>query len=200
MRRTVLASLAALLAAPASQAGLSAQSLDRAAVDRHVASAAPEALDLYRELLGFPNDAHRPEDVLALVGWLEAAFEERGFTTERLPTEGLPLLLAERRFTGGDGPTVLVYHQADGQPVDPAAWDQASPWEPVLKERGPEGAWRAIPWSRLEEELDPDWRVFARSTADMLLIYDGPPHLSGRPTLKFGSRGCWGPWRTPTAG
>ncbi len=239
---------AALAATPPALAGqadsaLRAQSLERPAIERAVDGAAVEALALYRELLRFPNDAHRPDDLLALMAWLEDAFHDRGFTTERLPTDGLPLLLAERRFSG-DGPTVLVYHQADGQPVDPSAWDQESPWEPVLKERDPDGSWRRIPWSRIEGDLDPDWRVFARSAADskgpiaqhlvalrlvdrlgvqpdfdlkivvdaqeeqgsphlpaaverhrerlaadMLLIYDGPPHLSGRPTLKFGARG-----------
>ena len=184
-----------------------------------------------------------------MLEWLEAAFAERGFTTERLPTPGRPLLLAERPAPDAER-TVLVYLQADGQPVDPSAWDQENPWVPVLKERGPDGAWRTIPWSRADgrlaegRPLDPDWRVFARSAADskgpigqflaamrlldragvgpavglkvivdtqeeqgsphlpaaverhrdrlaadMLVIFDGPPHASGEPTLKFGARG-----------
>lgn len=202
-----------------------------------------EALATYRELLTYPNDAHHPEDILRLVEWLEGAFGERGFTTERLPTPGSPLLLAERSAPRS-GPTVLVYLQADGQPVDPSAWDQESPWKPVMKERDGDGGWRPVAWSRVEERLDPDWRVFARSAADskgpvaqflwsltlldragvrpaadlkvvvdtqeeqgsphlpaaverfrerlaadMLVIFDGPPHASGRPTLKFGARG-----------
>ena len=113
----------------------------------------------------------------------------------------------------------------------------------MLKERGPEG-WRPIPWERLEGEVDPEWRVFARSAsdakgpiamfltaldaldgegwqqtydvkvimdfeeelgsphlpaaverhrkridADMLVIFDGPRHVTNRPTLSFGARG-----------
>ena len=208
-----------------------------------VEEARPEAFALFREFLSLPNDARHPEDILEVVGWLDSAFRERGFETERLPTEGSPLLFAERPVDSADR-TVLVYLQADGQPVDATAWDQDSPWIPVLKEPAPGGGWRRIPWSRLEGELDPDWRIFARAasdskgpiaqflmaltlaeragarpnvhlkvildteeelgspylpaaverfrerlSADMLVIFDGPPHDSGRPTLAFGARG-----------
>ncbi|MFW6192190.1 MAG: M20/M25/M40 family metallo-hydrolase [Gemmatimonadota bacterium] len=237
---TLLLSLAVIsLPAP-----VEAQQLSPAEIERGVESARPDAFALYRELLALPNVASDAEAIDLLVGWLEGAFDERGFDTERLPTGGRPLLFAERRIPDADR-TVLVYLQADGQPVDPSAWDQESPWVPVLKERTPEGAWRPIPWERREvERPDPDWRIFARSAsdskgpiaqfltalsvaedtgvrpdfdlkvivdteeetgsphlpaaverfgnrlaADMLVIFDGPPHTSGRPTLKFGARG-----------
>ncbi len=201
------------------------------------------ALRLYRELLSLPNDAHDPQDILRLVEWLEAAFEERRFTTERLPTGGSPLLLAERAFAGPGARTVLIYLQSDGQPVDPSRWQQDDPFQPVLKEQHGDG-WRIIPWERLEAGFDPEWRIFARSAsdskgpiaqflaaldalekggiqpglnlkvivdteeelgsphlpqavqryrqrlaADMMVILDGPPHYTNRPTLKFGARG-----------
>ena len=235
--------LASVAAAPPPAAGAVQQTLAPDSVQVLVDGARGEAFALYRDLLSYPNDAHHPDDILELVARLEEAFGERGFETERLPTPGSPLLLAERRVPGADR-TVLVYLQADGQPVDPSAWNQESPWQAVLKERTDAGEWRHIPWSRLEGEPDPDWRIFARSAsdskgpiaqfltaltladragvrpdfhlkvivdtqeeqgsphlpdaverfrdrlaADMLVIFDGPPHLSGRPTLKFGARG-----------
>lgn len=204
----------------------------------------PAALAFYRELLRMPNDAHDPADIARLLDWIDAAFVERGFRTERLPTAGADLLLAERPVPGAER-TVLVYLQADGQPVDPSAWDQPDPYEPVLKRRSEDGGWEPIPWKRLEGPRDPEWRVFARSAADskgpvaqffsaldalsalghegpnfdlkvivdgeeemgspnlpdavrrfrdrlaadMLVIFDGPPHASNQPTLKFGARG-----------
>ncbi len=240
----VLAGLLGALAVLCVPEGAAAQELSRDRVDGLVEEGALEALDLYRELLSYPNDARRPEDVREMLPWLEDAFRERGFRVERLPTAGsLPVLLAERPHPEADR-TVLVYLQADGQPVDPDQWDQESPWRPVLKERGETGAWERIPWSRLEGDMDPDWRIFARSAADskgpiaqllaaltlleraevtpdvhlkilvdteeelgsphladaveryrdrlaadMLVIFDGPPHASGEPTLKFGARG-----------
>lgn len=208
-----------------------------------VAAQLPAAFELYRELLGLPNDAHDPADIVRLLEWLDGAFRERGFTTTRLETGGSDLLLAERRVAAPAG-TVLVYLQSDGQPVDPSQWNQPSPYQPVLKERAGDGEWRIIPWERLHGDVDPDWRIFARSAsdskgpvaqflaaldvmrqqgtepnfnlkvivdteeemgspnlpaavaryrdqlaADMLVIFDGPPHVSGQPTLKFGARG-----------
>ncbi len=238
-----------LFAAPLSAAPICAQTegLDPTEIDRLAAVQEEAAIQTFREFLRLPNDAHFPDDLNRVIQWLERAFAERGFATRRLPTSGSDLLLAERPAPGATR-TALVYLQADGQPVDPSAWDQGSPWEPVLKARGEGGGWQAIPWERLHAgaaaERDPEWRIFGRSAsdskgpvvqfltamgaldaagipptvhlkvivdteeelgspplpeavecfredlaADMLVIFDGPPHASGRPTLSFGARG-----------
>ena len=211
----------------------------RMLVDAH----AHDAIALYRDLLGLPNDSRHPEDILRLVEWLEQALGERGFQTRRLDTGTNPLLLAERSVPGA-GRTALIYLQADGQPVDAARWDQPDPYTAVLKEQRPDGSWEIVGWDRLGEAVEPSLRVFARSAADskgpvaqflsaldvmeraglepsvnlkvivdteeeigsprlpaaverhrqelaadMLVIFDGPPHSSGAPTLVFGARG-----------
>jgi acetylornithine deacetylase/succinyl-diaminopimelate desuccinylase-like protein len=202
-----------------------------------------QAIALYREFLSLPNDANYPDDIYNMIGWMEDAFGSRGFSTRRIPTEGSPLLLAERHVSDS-ARTVLIYLQSDGQPVDPAAWFQEDPYTPVLKERNSEGQFERIPWDLLRQSYDPEWRVFARSAsdskgpmtqflvaielldeagfnfdynlkviidteeemgspnlpeavvanrellaADMLLIFDGPPHPSNEPTVGFGARG-----------
>jgi len=201
------------------------------------------AVTLYRDFLSLPNDANHPDDIEKLVVWMEVAFGERGFETRRIQTDGSPALYAARLHENASK-TVLVYLQADGQPVDAAAWAQANPYVPVLKVQGSDGNWHAIDWSSIEERYDPDWRVFARSASDskgpmtqflmaielldelgaapdynlkvivdteeelgspnlaaairshrdllasdLLLIFDGPPHASNRPTVTFGARG-----------
>ena len=142
-----------------------AQRLSGDRIEALVARQLPGAFETYRELLSLPNDAHFPEDILELLSWLEHAFERRAFATTLLPTGGSPVLLAERSFPRTDR-TVLIYLQADGQPVDLSAWNQESPYRPVLKESAGRGAWNAIPWGRLHEVWDPDWRIFARSASD----------------------------------
>lgn len=201
------------------------------------------AIALYREFLSLPNDANYPDDIARMVDWMDDAFRERGFSTQKIPTGGSPLLFAERRFSD-NAKTVLIYLQSDGQPVDPSAWFQEDPYTPVLKERGLDGDWHRVPWETLETSFNPDWRIFARSAsdskgpmsqflvamelfnqigfrpafnikvivdteeemgspnlpeavtanrdllaADMLLIFDGPPHPSNQPTIGFGARG-----------
>ena len=122
------------------------------------------SLDQFYEMLSIPNDAHYPEHVSQNVDWMTEAFEARDFSATILDTGGPPLLLAQRNAEGADK-TVLIYLQIDGQPVDTSAWFQESPYDPVLKEQRGE-RWQEIPWSRLKGEIDPDWRIFARSASD----------------------------------
>lgn len=200
------------------------------------------SLPLLKEVLSIPNDAFYPEDIEKNVRWCEAAFAKRGFTTNRIETETVPLLLAERKHKNASK-TVLIYLQIDGQPVDSTRWFQASPYIPALKKANSNGDWEEISWESMTEYED-DWRVFARAAsdakgpvamfltaldaakelnidpnynikiimdfeeelgsprlpdaviknkelldADMLIIFDGPRHITNKPTLTFGARG-----------
>ena len=58
------------------------------------------AIALYREFLSLPNDAGYPEDIQALVVWLEGAFSDRSFETRRLETAANPALFAQRLRDG----------------------------------------------------------------------------------------------------
>lgn len=127
---------------------------------KHLRSSFP----VLRELLSIPSDAHFPDHVAANVAWMQQAFDNRGFTTTQLDTGGPPLLLAERSIADAKK-TVLIYLQIDGQPVDPAKWDQQDPYIPVLKERRGD-SWAPIDWTRLDGAIDPEWRVFARAASD----------------------------------
>lgn len=122
------------------------------------------ALALFREFLSHPNDAQHREDIARLIVWMAPQFEKRGFRTQRLPGPGSAMLFAERTVEGADR-TALIYLQSDGQPVDPARWDQPSPWQAAVKARDGDG-WRAVPWPKAGAAIDPDWRVFARSASD----------------------------------
>ena len=141
----------------------------RSAVEGNVA----ESLALYREFLALPNDANYPADIENLLSWMEDAFAGRGFKTRRLAMPGSDALFAEKGSASADK-TVLVYLQADGQPVDPAAWDQENPFLAVLKQRGDDGSWQRVPWELAGATPDPDWRVFARSALVLRLASAGP--------------------------
>ncbi len=201
-----------------------------------------KSFDLLRDLLSIPNDANQPEEIEQNVRWCEQAFEQRGFSSHRIETSTVPLLLAERKHPKATK-TVLIYLQIDGQPVDPSRWFQDDPYTPTLKLQNNEGEWEKIDWNRINDYQD-DWRVFARSAsdakgpaamflasldaiaskgiepnfnikvimdfeeemgsprlpeavlnnkellkADQLIIFDGPRHITNRPTLTFGARG-----------
>jgi acetylornithine deacetylase/succinyl-diaminopimelate desuccinylase-like protein len=128
------------------------------------------AIASFREfvsLLALPNDAIVPQDIQKNVDWLDAAFKKRGFRTRQLPNGGKPMLFAEYPRKNPNSRTILFYMHLDGQPVIPEQWSQESPWIAVLKHRNAKGEWEPIDMHRLYgEELDRDWRVFARSASD----------------------------------
>lgn len=117
------------------------------------------------EFLSLSNDAHVNSDIMKNLQWCETAFAKRGFTTKRLETPTVPLLLAERKVKNAKK-TILIYLQIDGQPVKASQWQQESPWIPTLKEKDINGEWNAIAYEKLYDKYNPDWRIFARSASD----------------------------------
>ena len=125
------------------------------------------ALQLFKELLFIPNDAHNHMDIEKNIQWCEKAFTQRQFRTSRLSTDSpLPMLLAEYHKNIPGKETVLVYLQIDGQPVDSTFWWQENPYKATLKEQSPDGDWKALPWNTIYKNLKEDWRIFARSASD----------------------------------
>ncbi|AOT10230.1 hypothetical protein S4054249_09795 [Pseudoalteromonas luteoviolacea] len=219
------------------------ETLTSSQIQQAAKSKTPEAIVLFRELLSLPNDTHNPDDIKKLSQWLIKAFNQRGFNAHTLDMPGSPIVYAER-INPEAKKTMLVYLQADGQPVDPSAWQQPNPYQAVLKTKTDDGKWEIVPWSLLNNPIDPNLRIFARSAsdskgpiaqflvaldilneqkvkldynlkvimdteeeigsphlpaaivahkdklkADLLLIFDGPPHNSNQPTVSLGARG-----------
>ncbi len=221
---------------------IQAQSVDT----KHVTyPLAKESLQQLKELLAIPNDANFPDDIEKNINWVDSVFHDMGFTTKRLDTETVPLLLADYAFSNPTKQTVLFYFHIDGQPVDPEFWFQEDPYQAALKKEVEGEGWVDIDWSNLKGEIiDPEWRIFARSASDdkspfimfltalkeqrdrgvfpdfnlkiildfeeekgsprlagavenykqdlqsdMLLIFDGPKHISNQPTITYGARG-----------
>jgi acetylornithine deacetylase/succinyl-diaminopimelate desuccinylase-like protein len=55
----------------------------------------------------------------------------------------------------------------DGQPVVASEWDPLGPFVPTLKRKTGDGGWETLPLDRLSgAEVDPEWRLFARSAGD----------------------------------
>lgn len=222
---------------------VTAQKLHKQDLDQLSLQYAKASFEELKEFFSLPNDANYPEQIEPNVKWCEAAFAKRGFKTQRLETETVPLLLASREYPKAKR-TVLIYLQIDGQPVDTTKWHQPDPYVPALKEKDSNDHWNIIPWNNLSEDINNDWRIFSRSAsdargpdmmflkamdilndfnfkpnynikvvmdfeeelgsphlpeavlknkealaADMLVIFDGPRHLSNQPTLSYGARG-----------
>ncbi len=137
----------------------------RPRVEDYVRANGKRILAELTEFLSIPNPTTDPENLRLNARHLRTMLQSRGFVTELLETAGNPLVFAEK-MTPGASRTILFYFHYDGQPVDPEAWKQADPFEPVLRD-GPlaEGGAVVSGWTGLETFND-DWRLYARSASD----------------------------------
>lgn len=123
-----------------------------------------ESIIELKEFIAIPNDALVLDDILKNISWLDDKFTLRGFKTKIIETERSPLFFAE--LTSKEKlPTILFYMHFDGQSVDNSKWNQVDPYKVVLKIKKDE-AWEKIEWSKINGEIDMDWRLFGRSTSD----------------------------------
>jgi len=132
-------------------------------VERAVQHNLPEFLDL----LALPNVASDASDIQRNAVFLKSALERRGFRAQLLDNPAhRPLVFAQLDAPTPGARTLLLYIHFDGQPVVPTEWQQASPFQPVVKERAGD-AWRDVPAERLQATpLDPELRIFARGASD----------------------------------
>lgn len=125
----------------------------------------PAALRELRDFVAIPNDGHFPRQIQANMDWVIPRLQQEGLETEVLISNGVPFVLARREYHPGQ-PWVLFYLQIDGQPVDAKAWDQPDPFTVTLKTRDEAGNWITLDWPENDQEIDPEWRIFGRSTSD----------------------------------
>ncbi len=131
---------------------------------QHIESKLKPALEELKEFIAIPNDALIPTDILKNIDWLDLQFKKRGFSTQVLQTDGQPLFFAELPKVKR-AKTILFYMHLDGQSVDPSKWNQEDPYKAVLKAKDGMN-WKIIDWSKLDNTVNEDWRIFGRSTSD----------------------------------
>ena len=153
-----------LLLATAWQVAPQAQDA-RAAIERYVAARQRAIVSELIELVSIPNTASDTENIRRNATLLRDMLRRRGFSTDLLETDSNPLVWGELKVPGAQR-TLLFWAHYDGQPVDPKAWKQASPYVPVLRAGRLEDGARDIPVSRTLEKFDPNWRLYGRSVSD----------------------------------
>ncbi|WP_396638444.1 M20/M25/M40 family metallo-hydrolase [Maribacter sp. R77961] len=142
----------------------SSQQLSTSKINKAADNKLVETIFNLRHFLRLQNDGNFPEQIAQNKQWCDSVFTALEFKTKTIKTEGAPLLFAEKKFHE-NAKNILFYLQIDGQPVDTTAWFQANPFEPVLKEKK-EDDWTAIDFKNINEKVDPEWRIFARSASD----------------------------------
>lgn len=116
------------------------------------------------DILSIPNDAAFPEAIDRNIDWLDQQLSKRGFKVTLLPSPDRPFVFAEYKVDP-TLPTVLYYMHFDGQPVAAGGWKQLNAYMPVFKKKTDTG-WVTISTPKTGQSIDPEWRIFARSSSD----------------------------------
>ena len=85
------------------------------------------------EFLAIPNLASDTDNIQRNAALLVEMLEARGIETHLLPISGRGPVVFGKLNAPDAKRTVIFYAHYDGQPVDPAAWTDGKPFEPVLR-------------------------------------------------------------------
>src|SRR5258706_8525137 len=114
----------------------------------------------FADFLAIPNLASDAPNIARNAAAIQAMFEKRGVTTRLLTLDGAPPIVVVDVPAAGATRTIAFYAHYDGQPVDAKQW-QSPPWTPVMRD----ASGNDVDW-RNAKTLDPEWRLYARSSGD----------------------------------
>jgi acetylornithine deacetylase/succinyl-diaminopimelate desuccinylase-like protein len=136
------------------------------AIEAYVAAHQREMVSTLIDFAAIPNVRGDAANLRRNADFARNLLAARGLSVELIETSGAPLVLASLP-TPGATQTLMLYAHYDGQPVDPARWQQASPFTPVLRSgRLDLQGVREIPDVTALTRFEPEWRLYARAAAD----------------------------------
>ncbi|HKV25113.1 MAG TPA: M20/M25/M40 family metallo-hydrolase [Candidatus Acidoferrum sp.] len=122
------------------------------------------------EFLAIPNVASDTANIQKNAQRLVEMLEARGIETHLLPIEGRGPVVFGKLVNPDATRTVIFYAHYDGQPVDPAAWTDGSPFSPVLRTGAIEAGGKRIAFpentAKRPAIYEDNWRIYARSASD----------------------------------
>lgn len=104
---------------------------DYSKFDTYLEQHLKESIDELSRLVAQPSVAAQNWGVKECAEMVEGMLSRRGFTTEIMPTDGAPVVYAER--AGKSDRTLLIYNHYDVQPPEPLELWESPPFEPSLR-------------------------------------------------------------------
>ncbi len=142
-----------------------AQAAALEASTRHRAHRGWEVLEDFASLLSLPNVTGSLDDLRVNAAELKDRFEKRGASMEVVELPGATPIVTGTLHTESPRATLGIYVHYDGQPVEMDTWT-SPPFSPTLVS----GSWHEggekIPFPASDDEIDPEWRIYARGASD----------------------------------
>jgi acetylornithine deacetylase/succinyl-diaminopimelate desuccinylase-like protein len=127
-----------------------------------------EILNEFLELLAIPNVASDRENIRRNSAAIMTMMQRRKLAPRLLEASDSaapPVVYGEWK-TPGATRTLVLYAHYDGQPTDPRKWTETLPWQPVFRSAPFESGGKLLPTPGANEALNPEWRLYARSSSD----------------------------------
>jgi acetylornithine deacetylase/succinyl-diaminopimelate desuccinylase-like protein len=122
------------------------------------------------DFLSIPNLAADTPNIQKNAALLSKMLQARGIEARLLPIKGRGPVVFGSLNSPTARHTVIFYAHYDGQPVDPAAWTDGKPFEPLLRDNAIEAGGKRIPFPTSSGQsatvYKDDWRIYARSSSD----------------------------------
>jgi acetylornithine deacetylase/succinyl-diaminopimelate desuccinylase-like protein len=127
-----------------------------------------EILKVYTDLLRLPNVASDIQNIKLNAARIMDLMDQYGLNPRLLHADNPntpPAVYGEYKTPGAQR-TLLFYAHYDGQPTDPKQWTGTLPWEPTFRTAATEAGGQIIPMPKPGTQIDPQWRLYARSASD----------------------------------
>jgi acetylornithine deacetylase/succinyl-diaminopimelate desuccinylase-like protein len=122
-------------------------------------------IDEFVTLLAIPDIASDRANIQRNAETIAAMLKKRGIPARLVSVpDGNPVVFGEIK-TSGATRTIVLYAHYDGQPLDPKEW-ATPPFTPTLRDKQLERDGQVIPLPPPGQPFDPEWRLYARATAD----------------------------------
>lgn len=127
-----------------------------------------QLLNDFVTFLSFPNVASDTASIGRNAEFLLGRMMRDGLDPRllSLTDKSVPPVVYGEWKTPGAMQTIIFYAHYDGQPVDPKAWTVTEPFKPLLFDKPFEKGGKSIAFPNKNEEIDPEWRLYARSASD----------------------------------
>ena len=101
-------------------------------IDQYLEDHLDQSLEELSKLCEIPSVAAQNRGLVECSALVEEMLKKRGFSTEIIPTEGSPVVYAERN--GKSDKTLIFYNHYDVQPAEPLELWDSPPFEPAIRD------------------------------------------------------------------